>query len=453
MPGLNFISNQVTAMTQRKVNVSGERWDKPKSRNVGLFIDLSLYSEALKITAERASITALHLRQELSQRTRGLLFVEEQSERVARDLARELNEFGWLQRSNGSGRSVENTLYTLTPDGNEILRLNDRQVRRHLAVKMHERYTIPGWFIARLWKINPTGQGEVILPSPPSDWRPKARPWDEKEWTDDLTVQVKKASRMAEIVCPGSFPISDDIWVQAVSEAWRHLGTWKQKRKADASGEKIRTFSPRRRLALAMRRAAIEILFNVVPFGRQEVDIWSNKQPLFPRAFTVWCPRLADLEFVFYTDKHPNIVGRLIFPTSVFRQDAPSPPFEKVSDIQSPEKDFLWLYQPDWKGQRDIFLQTLIQTHRLISQRMGTLYVSLLDVRDEVCRQLRLSTTIFDKFLAHAFRESLHSEAAQSISIESDVREDQRSGSGLLRRPVWIDGVPYSLVAIGKTNL
>jgi hypothetical protein len=84
---------------------------------------------------------------------------------------------------------------------------------------------------------------------------------------------------------------------------------------------------------------------------------------------------------------------------------------------------------------------------------MGTLYVSLLDVRDEVCRQLRLSTTIFDKFLAHAFRESLHSEAAQSISIESDVREDQRSGSGLLRRPVWIDGVPYSLVAIGKTNL
>jgi len=428
-------------------------WDKPKSRNVGLFIDLSLYSEALRITAERESITALHLRQELSQRTRGLLFVEKQSKRVARDLVRELDEFGWLQWPSDSGQSVDSILYTLTPNGNRILQLTDQEFRRRLAVKMHERYIIPGWFVARLWKINPSGQGEVILPSPPSSWRPRVRPWEEKEWTNDLAVQVKKASRMAETVCPGSFPIDDDTWVRAVDEAWKHLGTWKRKRKADASGEKIRTFSPRRRLALAMRRAAIAILFNTVPFGYQEDDIWSNKQPLFPRAFTIWCPRLADLELIFYTDKHPDVVGRLIFPTAVFRQEAPHSLFEEVKGIQSPEEESLWLYQPRWEGQRKTFLQTLIQTHRLISRRVGTLYVSLLDVRDEVCRQLRLSAMLFDKSLAYAFRESLHPGATHSISIETDVREDQRSGSGLLRRPIWIDGVPYSLIAIGQTNL
>ena len=433
--------------------MSGDRWDKPKSRNVGLFIDLSLYSEALKITAERGSITASFLRQELSQRTRGLLFVEKQSKRVAKDLVRELYEFKWLQRANGSGQSIENAMYKLTPGGDEILGLTDHQVRRRLAVAMHKRFIIPGWFISRLWKINPAGQGEVVLPSPPRDWRPKARPWEEKDWTSDLTTQVLKASEMAQSVCPGSFPIDDDILVQAVIKAWEHLGTWKQKKRADASG-KISTFSPRSRLTLAMRNAAVNILFDIAPPGHQEQDIWTkaNKSPLFPRTFRVWCPRLADLELIFYTDRHPDVVGRLIFPTAVFRREAPQPPFEKLKDIQNPDKDFLWLYQPEWEHQGELFLKTLIQTHRLISRRVGTMYISLLDVRDEVCRQLRLSAALFDRFLARAFRESLRPGAARSISIESDIREDQRSGSGLVRRPVWIARVPYSLIAIGKTN-
>nr|MBC8492804.1 hypothetical protein [Chloroflexota bacterium] len=143
--------------------MSGGCWDKPKSRNVGLFIDLSLYSEALKITSERGSITASLLRQELSQRTRGLLLIEKQSKRVAQDLVRELHEFGWLGRMSDPGQAVENAMYTLTPAGTEILALNTRAVYRRLAIKMHKQYTIPGWFIARLWKINPASQGEIIL--------------------------------------------------------------------------------------------------------------------------------------------------------------------------------------------------------------------------------------------------------------------------------------------------
>jgi len=433
--------------------MSGRWWDPPKSRNVGLFIDLSLYSEALKITAERGSITASFLRQELSQRTRGLLFIEKQSRRVAKDLVRELYEFKWLQRVNGSGQSIENVLYKLTPGGDEILGLSDHKVRRRLAVAMHKRFIIPGWFISRLWKINPAGQGEVVLPSPLRDWRPKARLWEDKDWTGDLATQVLKASEMAQSVCPGSFPIDDDVLVRAVSKAWEHLGTWKQKKRADALG-KISTFSPRSRLTLAMRNAAVNTLFDIIPPGYQEQDIWTkaNKPPLFPRTFRVWCPRLADLELIFYTDRHPDVVGRLIFPTAVFRRESPQPPFEKLKDIQNPDKDFLCLYQPKWENQEELFLKTLIQTHRLISRRVGTMYISLLDVRDKVCRQLRLSTVLFDKFLTRAFRESLRPGADRSISIESDIREDQRSGSGLTRRPVWIAGVPYSLIAIGKTN-
>lgn len=424
-----------------------KRWDLPESRNVGYFTDLSLYSEAMKITSERGSVTTSYLRQELSQRTRGLKLVKKQSPRAVNDLVRELQEFGWIHKESTLSKA-QKAIYTLTVDGKQALNLNRRGFNRQLVANMQALFTIPGWFVERLWKINPEGQGEVVLPSPSKEWQPEPRPWEQKDWDEKLENQALKSSRMANLVSPGSFPIEEEIWVETVKNAWDHLGTWKRKNK------NVSTFSTRRRLSLAMRRAAVEILFGSRPPGKSEPDIWtrSDKPPLYPRTFRIWCPRLADLEMVFYTDKHPNIVGRLVFPTAVFRDDAPQPPFEKLTGIEDPDHNFLWLYQPRWEEQSDMFMKTLVETHRLISRRVGTLYVSLLDVRDEVCRRLRLSFRLFDKFLSNAFRMSIRSESSQSISIEADIREDQLGASGLVRRPVWIEGVPYSLIAIGKTN-
>jgi DNA-binding HxlR family transcriptional regulator len=427
---------------------NNEWWSLPKSRNVGYFTDLSLYSEAMKIISERGKVTTSYLRQELGQRTRGLKLIRKQSSRAVNDLARELEEFGWLQRENKLSKA-QGALYTLTEDGEEVLRLDTRIFNHRLAVRMQELFTIPGWFVDRLWKINPEGQGEVILPSPSKNWRPEPRPWEQKSWNRELERQALKSSRMANSVSPGSFPIEEEIWVEVVRSAWDHLGTWKRK------SDRIRTFSTRRRLSLAMRRAAVELLFSSQPPGQSEPNIQtrSDKPPLYPRTFRIWCPRLADLEMVFYADKHPDVVGRLVFPTAVFRNDAPRPPFQKLAGIEDPKHHSLWLYQPQWEEQSEIFMKTLIETHRLISRRVGTLYVSLLDVRDEVCRRLRLSFRLFDKFLSSAFRMSIRSESSQSISIESDIREDQLSGPGLVRRPVWIEEVPYSLIAIGKANV
>ena len=425
---------------------SNEWWKPPKSRNVGYFTDLSLYSEAMKIASERVNITTSYLRQELSQRTRGLKLVKKQSPRAVKDLVRELQEFGWLRRR--STTKAQSALYALTESGEQALRLDRREFAQQLAAKMQDLFAIPGWFVERLWKINPEGQGEVILPSPSKEWNPQPRSWEEKGWDKNLEKQALRASQMANTVSPGSFPMEETQWIEAVKSAWDHLGTWKRKSK------KVTTFSTRRRLSLAMRRAAVEILFGSIPPGASERDIWTrhDKSPLYPRSFRIWCPRLADLEMVFYTDKHPDIVGRLVFPTAVFRKKAPHPPFEKLPGIENPEHNPLWLYQPLWVDQSDSFTKTLIETHGIISRRTGTLYVSLLDVRDEVCRRLRLSFELFDEFLSRAFRMSIRSESSRSISIETDIREDQLSGSGLVRRPVWIEGVPYSLIAIGKTN-
>jgi len=431
-----------------------EWWKLPASRNVGYFTDLSLYSEAMKIASERGSVTIPYLKQELSQRTQGLKLIMKQSSRAVTDLVRELQEFGWLQRDSVPARPQE-TRYSLTLEGDKNLRLDERALNHRLAERMHALFTVPGWFVARLWKINPVGQGEIILPSPPREWRAEPRPWEHKAWDRELECQALVSSRMANAVSPGAFPIEEPVWIERVRSAWDHFGTWKRKRRANDSSKHVSTFSPRRRLSLAMRKAAVEILFGSEPPEKSDPDIRTraNKPPLYPRTFRIWCPRLADLEMVFYTDKHPDVVGRLLFPTAVFRANALHPPFEKLAGIEDPEHHPLWLYQPEWQDQSQLFTRTLVETHRLMSRREGTLYVSLLDVRDEMCRRLRLSFRLFDKFLSQAFRMSMRSEWSQSISVETDIREDQLGASCLVRRPVWMEGVPYSLVAIGKTNV
>jgi hypothetical protein len=94
------------------------------------------------------------------------------------------------------------------------------------------------------------------------------------------------------------------------------------------------------------------------------------------------------------------------------------------------------------------FLDILVQEHQRAYTRVGSLYVSLQDVRDEVCRQLRLSAACFDDFMDRALRESLRPDSRFSISVETDIREDQRSAHRLIRRPVWVGGTPHSLIAI-----
>lgn len=442
--------------------MSSKTWSTPERREVGLFTDLSLFSEALELASEQGVITKYYLMEELSQRVRGLLFVESQSSRGVERLIRELRSFGWLQSVTGSSKSLDGAKFKLTYQGDEALKIfkrNKKDFLRHLTVQMHKTYIIPGWFVYRLWTINPDGQGEVAIPTPPRNWRPDSRQWEDKKWTDELTIQTRNSIQTIENIFPGAFPVEEEVWVEKVKTAWNRLSNLKRRTVAQPSSEvvgkekeKMKTYTPRRRLAMAMREAAVKLLFSKIPPNSAEPDFGMRREPLLPRTYMAWCPRLESLELMFYTDAHPQIPGRLIFPTSVFRTSAPTSMFEQLNAIRNPEGESLWLHQPEWNSIKDSFLKVLVQEHQRAYTRVGSLYVPLLDVRDEVCRQLRLSAACFDDFIEKALRESLSPESKLSISVETDIREDQRSAPRLIRRPVWIGGTPHSLIAITEAR-
>ena len=67
-----------------------------------------------------------------------------------------------------------------------------------------------------------------------------------------------------------------------------------------------------------------------------------------------------------------------------------------------------------------------------------------------MCRQLRLSSLGFDRFLERAVRELPVGDFPWSVALETDVLEGQSSGAGQLRRPVYLEGVPHTLIALAR---
>ena len=310
---------------------------------------------------------------------------------------------------------------------------------------MQNLYSIPGWFVDRLWKINPNGFGEIIIPLPPKSWQPKSKEWEEKEWVIDLENQTIKSWEMSNLIRNDSLPFPKEEWIKLVKFHWERLGNVKRRKvggKKKNDDKLMETYQPRRRLSNAMKEASINLFFGTKIFD----DIASKTNPLSTRNYMVWCPRLAELELIWYTDSHPKISGRLIFPTSVFKNKDSRAQFYKINAIRNPEGKYLFLHQPEIK-QIPKFETILFNEHQNAFFRKKSLYVSLFDVRDEVCRRLRISAGTFDKLLQTLINRKNEN---YSISLETDIREDQSSGSQKLRRPIIINNLSYSLIAMTK---
>jgi hypothetical protein len=437
------------------------RWQKPEDRDFAALIAHQLYGEVLHIAAVEPFVNAEKLsspEEGLRDRFRNLLLIQRTTQTNVRALLSILERFGWI-----GAEGKDRQRFTLTPRGREVAVLNQsdpKGFRRLVASQLHQRYVVPGWFVSRLHHLNPDGQGEIVLPAPPRTFPGGRKRWKDGDWINELDKVVLEATRTVNGQLPGSFPIEAGRWVETVRSTWERLGQGAppQNRFAKTrieSGEKT-TFAIRGRLFHAMREAAVDLLFGAVPPDGDEADFEGGQNPIHSRSFTVWCPRLSELEFIFYTDYHPRIAGRILVPCGAFRSAANSAEFEELPDIRDRLGRSLFLFQPTWPAIRGKFWNVLIETYRHESKRIGAFYVSLLAVRDEVCRQLRLSAQCFDRCIETAYLEAIQEATVNgkhlSISLESDIRPEQRSAVGLNQRPVYIHKVPHSMIAIGVSK-
>lgn len=423
------------------LTLTGNSPVKPR-RSPGLFTDMTLYKDAMEITFEYREISKKQLKLELSRRVKGLVYIAELSNRVLSDLMGELYHFGWVRIS-------KNKNYELTPDGEafrEKIVKGESGYYERLIIELDKLYGVPGRFINRLWELNAEGQGELLIPKPLKSWKPSSRKWEDNDWNNECEFQTGEIWHYIRQVSPKAFPVQLQCWLAIVKKSWERLSQVKPRdiaKPRDRAGlvikEKMKTYSPRLRLSLAMKEAAVENFF-------QEEGL-----ALSLRNYMAWCPRLAELGLLFYTDFHPQAPGRYLFPVSVFMRNCSYDSYSKIAEIKNKVGECLFLHRPvpgaHFSGD---FTKALYDEYQKTYNRVRSIYVPLMDVRDEVCRRLKLSASQFDNWLESFLKNTGGETGEFSVSIESDIREDQRSGYQILRRPVFISGKSYSLFAMRK---
>ena len=149
---------------------------------------------------------------------------------------------------------------------------------------------------------------------------------------------------------------------------------------------------------------------------------------------------------IFYTDNHPDISGRLLFPISVFKEQLDSQKYVIKTEVKNISGVPLSVHMPKWETTKSLFIETLIEVYQRYYDKQTIIYISLQDIRDEVCRLLRISPKLFELFLQKTYELSIQREIRYSISLETDLRLDMKVQ--INRRGVYLNGIMYSLIAV-----
>ena len=434
---MNIYKDKIKCIT------SDTTWPTPKLFGVGHFSEFSLYKITLSIAKSNNSLTIGILRKELPQRIKGLILVESISKTAYGDLIRELLHYSFIEKATGD-------IYKITDDGLQYLELcnvNPEEANDLLLEKMQEIFITPAWFINRLWEINPKGQGQIIIPSPIKDWKPKSKIWSDCAWDDSLFNVCKKTYDKISNTLPGSFPVEFDEWVTDLKKEYERIGHQRPRQSSDDNYKNKIHYSQRNRLSLVMKNISVKVLFSRFNPITHNPDFNNKRNDMTHRSFMDWCLRLEAFNLMVYTDYNKEIPGRLVFPIAAFKNENQYyKNYIKKDFVRNQKGEPLYLFSPGWEFIKKMYIETLVEVYQNFYNREGIIYISLQDIRDEVCRLLRISPALFERFLQYIYEESVKRQINYSISLETDLRLDMKVH--INRRGVFLNGIMYSLIAI-----
>ncbi len=421
---------------------NGQLWPAPSLYGVGHFTEFNLYRETLSIAKSKGFIDKALLVREIPQRVKGLVLVDSISETVYMDLIRELTHFEFIQKESKNE-------YGITREGLEYLELcvtNKEIAQDRLLERMQEVFVTPAWFINRLWELNPDNQGQVVIPMPLKYPPLKSRKWADSVWTDELTAISRETIRWIQKKITGCFPYDEELWIEDLRNEYQRLGAQKPRKNNSEIPDKDVNYSQRNRLSLAMKTIAVRKFFSRCNPVNKNVDFLNKRSDMTHRSFMVWCPRLENFSLMCYTDNNPEIPGRLLYPISSFKTVNTSVSFTSKPFLRDNDGRALFIHTPRWDDIKSEFIATLLEVYQNYYNKQTIIYISLQDIRDEVCRLLRISPYLFETFLQTTYEMSVKHEIKYSISLETDIRLDMKVK--INRRGVYLNGVMYSLIAI-----
>jgi hypothetical protein len=169
-------------------------------------------------------------------------------------------------------------------------------------------------------------------------------------------------------------------------------------------------------------------------------------------AFDIWVYRGKQLGIIHATEFYPNFNGRIVYPTSVITDYNASQDFQKIFTYNSGQS--LFVHSPNWDKEdtQESFIKALTNAYFDIRKSHRSYFVSLADVRELVCYNLKIPEYLFDDFLKEAYKLNIKGQLNINFSLEADKLPQETSAIYMKREPIMIDERYRNIIAIDITK-
>jgi len=169
-------------------------------------------------------------------------------------------------------------------------------------------------------------------------------------------------------------------------------------------------------------------------------------------SFDIWVYRGKQLGIIHATEFYPNFNGRIVYPTSIIIDYDASRDFQKIFTYDGGQS--LFVHSPKWDQEdtQESFVKALTDAYFDIRKSHRSYFVSLADVRELVCYNLKIPEYLFDEFLKEAYKLNIKGQLNINFSLEADKLPQETSAMYLKREPIMIDERYRNIIAIDITR-
>jgi hypothetical protein len=163
-------------------------------------------------------------------------------------------------------------------------------------------------------------------------------------------------------------------------------------------------------------------------------------------SFDIWTYRGKQIGIIQATEFYPSFNGRIVYPTSVVVPTSDSSDFNKLYSYEDGKG--LYRHEPSGEHNQNKFVDFLVKAYFDLRQPNMGYFISLNSLRELVCFNLKISESLFEKFLDHAYKLNLSGDLKIRISLEVDRLPEETKAMYLKQEPVMVDGKKRNIIAI-----
>ncbi len=166
------------------------------------------------------------------------------------------------------------------------------------------------------------------------------------------------------------------------------------------------------------------------------------------QAFEIWIYRAKQLGILNTTPFYPDFLGQIIYPVSIITQKKLANSINYKCVLNYNNKKFLYKREVQWQTIENEFFNELWNVYSELKKRNRINFLSLHNIKEIVCYNLKISYEQFSEFLSEAYDKSLNGNTSYTISLEADKLPEETNAIYIKREPIFINGKNRNIISL-----